>query len=103
MGSELSGGLLRTVPAQRLQRSRLDAADSSHRDVKRPRRLGERPWLAVGKAQSKLQDATVKIAQPEEQFPHRERLSENSVQLVPGLQALQGGAIHKFQRPRPLV
>jgi hypothetical protein len=65
--------------------------------------MGERPGLAVGKAESKLQDATIKVVQSEEQLPHRQRLSEDRLQLVSGFQALQGGAIHSFQGPRPLV
>lgn len=65
--------------------------------------MSERPGFAVSKAESKLQDATIKIIQPEEQFPHWQRLGEDILQLIPGVQTLQSGAIHELQRPWPLM
>ena len=59
--------------------------------------------LAVGKSQSKLQNATIKVVQAEQQFPHRHWLGEDGIQLVAGVQALQSAAIHELQRSRSLV
>ena len=77
--------LLWTEPAQRLQSPRLNAANLSHRDLKYPSRVHVRPGLAIGKAKAQFQNASIQVVQAEQQFPHRQRLDENLIQLITGM------------------
>jgi hypothetical protein len=97
--SELSRCLLWTESAQRLQSPRLNPATPRHRDLKHPSRVHVRPGLAVGKAGAQLQNAPIQSVQAVQQFPHRQRLGENLVQLITGMQAVQRGAVDQLERP----
>lgn len=101
--SELIRRLLRTNPAEFVQRSRLNSADASHRNPQPPGSVGICPHFAVGEPEPKLQYASIKIIEPEQQLPHLHGFGQGCLQLVARVQALQSGTIDKLQGARPLV
>ena len=61
-----------------------------------------RRWLSDDHDVRKYR-AAVKDIQAEKEFSYRQRLGEDSIQLVAGMQAIHSDAINKLERPRALM
>jgi hypothetical protein len=54
-----------------------------------------RPGLTVREAEPKLQDVAIEVVEPKHQVLRWQRLEENLIHVVGGMQPVQGGAVDK--------